>query len=498
MLEPIIKEAGINDSERYLATLSEKTFLSLWCYPNVYTDEGYSKSKNGKELCDLLVVFENKIIIFSDKNIAFNQSKDIEVAWKRWFKRSILESASQLFGAESWIKNHSDRIFLDKKCENKLPISIPKNGLEIFLIAVTKNSSGPAKKHYNSFAEGSTGTLVQNYDMSLEQCLDNPFNISDLFPSKTFIHILDEISLDLLISKLDTIHDFTTYLTEKERAIRNKHLRIVYGEEDLLGYFYSNIAKDLTGRIELPSQGASYRYVIQEGFWDSFIKSDEYILLESYRKGSVYWDELISIFSEHILGASVYHGKENSFESHEATLKYMASENRLSRYRLCYSFLMKFNSVPHNARSSLVMESPQHEGRLYTFLFFPRSENMSDSEYRECRLGAAFAYSIVVKYQHPKAKDVIVIATETRQNKTRSEDIIARHYDKQLSTDEKREARDIMKEFQVLTNTNPKNPPVYYETPYINNNKEIGRNDKCSCGSGKKFKKCCMQNMDDY
>ena len=119
MLEPIIKETGINDSERYLATLSEKTFLSLWCYPNVYTDEGYSKSKNGKELCDLLVVFENKIIIFSDKNIVFNQEKDIKVAWKRWFKKSVLESASQLFGAESWIKNHSDRIFLDKKCENK-------------------------------------------------------------------------------------------------------------------------------------------------------------------------------------------------------------------------------------------------------------------------------------------------------------------------------------------------------------------------------------------
>ncbi|MCX9133908.1 SEC-C metal-binding domain-containing protein [Aeromonas veronii] len=498
MLEPIIKETGINDSERYLATLSEKTFLSLWCYPNVYTDEGYSKSKNGKELCDLLVVFENKIIIFSDKNIVFNQEKDIKVAWKRWFKKSVLESASQLFGAESWIKNHSDRIFLDKKCENKFPIAIPKNGLEIFLIAVTKNSSEPAKKYYDNFAKGSTGTLVQNYNMSLEQCLDNPFNISDSFPSKTFIHILDELSLDLLISKLDTIHDFTTYLIEKERAIRTNHLRVIHGEEDLLGYFYSNIEQDLAGRIELPNQGSSCEYIIQEGFWDSFIKTNEYKIIESYRKGSVHWDEMISNFSEHILGASVYHGKENSFESHEIALKYMASENRLSRCHLCKSFLIKFSSVPHNARSALVMESPQHEGRIYTFLFFPRSDGMSDSDYRECRLGAALAYSIVVKYQNPKAKDVIVIATETRQNKTRSEDIIAKHYDEQLSTDEKKEARNIMKEFQILTNTSPKKNPVNYETPYINHSKEIGRNDKCKCGSGKKFKKCCMQTMSDY
>jgi preprotein translocase subunit SecA len=27
--------------------------------------------------------------------------------------------------------------------------------------------------------------------------------------------------------------------------------------------------------------------------------------------------------------------------------------------------------------------------------------------------------------------------------------------------------------------------------PYIRNGKKIGRNDKCPCKSGKKYKKCC-------
>jgi len=27
--------------------------------------------------------------------------------------------------------------------------------------------------------------------------------------------------------------------------------------------------------------------------------------------------------------------------------------------------------------------------------------------------------------------------------------------------------------------------------PIVNKNKEVGRNDKCPCGSGKKYKKCC-------
>ena len=29
------------------------------------------------------------------------------------------------------------------------------------------------------------------------------------------------------------------------------------------------------------------------------------------------------------------------------------------------------------------------------------------------------------------------------------------------------------------------------ETPYVREEKKVGRNEPCPCGSGKKFKKCC-------
>ena len=29
-------------------------------------------------------------------------------------------------------------------------------------------------------------------------------------------------------------------------------------------------------------------------------------------------------------------------------------------------------------------------------------------------------------------------------------------------------------------------------TPFLRTEKQVGRNDPCPCGSGKKFKKCCM------
>ena len=66
---------GTTKSERTLTRLARKAFLSLWSYPNVYSDEGRSNGKgDGKELVDLLVVFGNDVLLFSDKDCAFRNS----------------------------------------------------------------------------------------------------------------------------------------------------------------------------------------------------------------------------------------------------------------------------------------------------------------------------------------------------------------------------------------------------------------------------------------
>jgi len=33
-------------------------------------------------------------------------------------------------------------------------------------------------------------------------------------------------------------------------------------------------------------------------------------------------------------------------------------------------------------------------------------------------------------------------------------------------------------------------------TPIVNSGPKTGRNDSCPCGSGKKFKKCCLENSE--
>ena len=60
--EEAAEDEGTTDSERALTRLARKAFLTLWSYPNVFTDEGRAGGKgDGKELCDLLVVFGNDV-----------------------------------------------------------------------------------------------------------------------------------------------------------------------------------------------------------------------------------------------------------------------------------------------------------------------------------------------------------------------------------------------------------------------------------------------------
>ncbi len=69
---------GTTASERALAGLARNAFLSLWSYPNVFTDEGRAKGKgDGKALCDLLVVFGNDVLLFSDKDCAYQSNVDV-------------------------------------------------------------------------------------------------------------------------------------------------------------------------------------------------------------------------------------------------------------------------------------------------------------------------------------------------------------------------------------------------------------------------------------
>lgn len=155
---PAISRAdGATDSERYLKKLCERTFLSLWSYPNVYRDQGGSAKGDGKEVCDLLVVFENHVIIFSDKDCAFPDSGDLTKDWSRWFKKAVKKSVDQVWGAERWIRNHPDRLFVDRACKHEFPIDLPApDEAVVHRIVVAHDSSDRCRRAFG----GGSGSLI--------------------------------------------------------------------------------------------------------------------------------------------------------------------------------------------------------------------------------------------------------------------------------------------------------------------------------------------------
>jgi hypothetical protein len=62
-MEKIIRGSGFTVSERYLHQLSDRTFLKLWTYPNIFNDRNKAPRGDGKELCDLLVICGDDILI---------------------------------------------------------------------------------------------------------------------------------------------------------------------------------------------------------------------------------------------------------------------------------------------------------------------------------------------------------------------------------------------------------------------------------------------------
>ncbi|MEO0058065.1 MAG: hypothetical protein RIT17_1538, partial [Pseudomonadota bacterium] len=101
----------------------------------------------GKELCDLLAVCGDDVLVFSDKEITWPNG-DLETAWRRWYRRAVTSSVKQIRGAERWIRTHPHRVFIDAECKTQLPVNLPSpDKLRIHGIAVTSGSEPAVRQH---------------------------------------------------------------------------------------------------------------------------------------------------------------------------------------------------------------------------------------------------------------------------------------------------------------------------------------------------------------
>lgn len=63
----MLRANGVTPAERYLQRLCDRSFLSLFELPQHFRDQRSSGKGDGKELCDLLVVFGDDVPIVCPK-----------------------------------------------------------------------------------------------------------------------------------------------------------------------------------------------------------------------------------------------------------------------------------------------------------------------------------------------------------------------------------------------------------------------------------------------
>lgn len=483
MLKPINKEASVNESEKILATIASNTFFSLWCYPSLYRSLG-----KGKELTDLTVYFNNTVILFSDKgHVKFQDKNDPKLAWSRWYRAAVKESAKQLHGAESCIRNHPDKIFLNSKLDEPFPFDLSGADLKIHLIAVTRGIGEHAKQHFDAIKPGSRGSLGYLYGANEEQLLDKPFFVGDVDMSKTFVHVLDEGGIKLLLEELCTPADFIRYLEVKEDAIRNQDLLISAGEEETLACYLQEDGGNGFGKITNPPHNKGNFLMIPEGEWDHYRKTVIYALRYQQRKEAKLWNEIISRFADGIVDAQVGEASDLPFITHANAVQVLASENLLSSSLLATALFEKFHTVPSGTRSARTTYSICNPGRVYVFVFFPWSHTFNSyDEYRQERTAYMQLYACVARYKFQKAKEIVILGADTKGHQGGSETIFAIDASIPLTGDERTTAQQIMKTYNILDNISHRAIPGNGAT------KNVNRNAPCPCGSNKKYKKCCL------
>jgi hypothetical protein len=278
--EKAVTSSGANlnlkgkNAEQLVRQLAEKSFFIDWCFAN-------PKRPSGKELCDLLVVYDNVAIIWQIKDLKLDENG-------KYNKREVEKNIRQLPGARRQLFDLKTQVELENPRRRK-EVFDPSVIKEIYLISVI-------------LGEGEDyGTFMENY-------------------KNHQVHVFNSDFLEIVLKELDTIGDFTHYLRTKEIFLsgNGKHVIILGGEQELLAnYLWNGRSLDFIDGYDF--------IAIEEGAWEKFEKNHRNIARKREDEISYGWDGIIQRAHE---GSSEY----------EIVARELARPNRFERRCLSKSF----------------------------------------------------------------------------------------------------------------------------------------------------------------
>lgn len=426
---------GVNASERFLSTLAKRTFLTFWSFPNLYARHGGQT----KEVCDLFVLFEDHLIVFSDKECAFSATGDIDVSWRRWAKVAVENSCSQLWGAHRVLRDRQKPLFIDPKGEVPFPKHLPPvERAKIHLVAVAKGASERCRREV-----GGSGSLGLDLTRTL---VEQPFAVGALPTGKHFIHVVDEVSLPLLLSALTTVSDFVSYLEKKERLIESGRLRSVAGEEDLLATYLAELNPD--DEHDFPAEGT---IEVAGGRWEHFTNSPERKRQLRADEPSYVWDQVIERFVGHYLGGTSQFLSHTDVANQEELFRWMAREPRVRRRMLSNSLGEMVATTSVGMRRNRVVEPSRRGDPHWVFLVLPQPSTVPEPVYRAGRRALLEACCRVAKLHYPDALHIVGMAINGIDHTGGSSEDLLFIDGSQWTAEDQRHALKLREDFGLFT-----------------------------------------------
>jgi hypothetical protein len=424
----VTRSSGLNASEQHLARLAERTFLNLWSYPNPHKEPG-------KEICDLLVVCGDHVLIFSCKSIDWRQGDDVGLAWSRWYRHAIADAARQIKGAERWLARYPEKVFVDSRCEQPLPIPLPPlETRKVHGIVVALGAGQACRDHFGE-GSGSLMLIPGTKDADHVDADARPFVVGDIDSSGPFVHVLDDATLTIVLEELDTVRDLTDYLSAKERIFRSGLLTSAAGEEELVAYYVTHVnglgRHDFT-RPDGSDWDVNEHMALIGGYHADLVVNPQYVAKKAADRASYWWDRLIENFTGPMLVGTnfVPPGFPNSVSDTERAMREMALTRRLERRPLGEGVMRALtNGRDHWRFATAILPGPteesQEKGFLYMTLARPDPPLPGGyQDYRDLRVHMLRIYADALLHKHRNLKWVVGIASEPPGAGGSSEDLI--------------------------------------------------------------------------
>src|SRR5680860_921210 len=173
---------GLTPTEQLLKYFGERSFLCFWSHANPHVT-------TSQELCDLLVICGDYVIIFSDKSNDFQFHNDERTAWRRWYREAVAKSVRQVNGAVRHLFELQSPIYKDKFCTVPIGIPLPPpERAQVHRVAVVSllKEVNDAKPPYPFLAIDGAVIGDQHVDD-----VATPFRMGDVSRDSAFVHVID-------------------------------------------------------------------------------------------------------------------------------------------------------------------------------------------------------------------------------------------------------------------------------------------------------------------